>query len=29
MLVGLAWFGYLRLRVPATLISMEHDMEEN
>jgi amino acid transporter len=29
MLVGLAWFGYLRLRVPATLISMEQDMEES
>lgn len=28
MLIGLAWFGYLRLRAPDALITMEHDMEE-
>ena len=28
MLLGLAWFGYLRLRAPDTLITMEHDMED-
>ena len=28
MLVGLGWFGYLKLRAPEVLVTMEHDMEE-
>jgi amino acid transporter len=28
MLVGIAWFGYLKCRTPNALIAMEHDMEE-
>lgn len=28
MLIGAGWFGYLKLRNPNALFSMEHDMEE-
>jgi amino acid transporter len=28
MLIGVAWSGYLKLRAPDVLASMEHDMEE-
>jgi amino acid transporter len=28
MLAGLAWFGFLKLRAPDVLLTMEHDMEE-
>jgi amino acid transporter len=28
MLIGLAWFGALRLRAPGALVAMERDMEE-
>jgi amino acid transporter len=28
MLIGLVWFGYLRLRTPDALTAMEHDMED-
>jgi amino acid transporter len=28
MVIGLAWAGYLKLRAPDVLVTMEHDMEE-
>lgn len=28
MLIGVAWAGYLKLRAPSVLVTMEHDMEE-
>jgi amino acid transporter len=28
MLIGVAWSGYLKLRAPDVLVTMEHDMEE-
>jgi hypothetical protein len=28
MLIGLAWFGALKLRTPEVLATMEHDMED-